>query len=96
MTLCASYTIKFAGDLANRLTALGYSVTGQSVGAASRSEALRLVRSVLGDAIVTFRTDDGDGDFTYCYRDREAADGDDTGAAAQAVVSYVEAEVEEV
>jgi hypothetical protein len=94
MTLQASYTIQFAGDLADRLTAIGYSVTGQSVGAASRSEALRLVRSVLGDAIVTFRTDDGDGDgdVTYCYRDRETADGDDTGAAAQAVVSYVEAE----
>lgn len=96
MTLQHWYTIKFAGDLSNCLVGRGYRVVGQSVGAASRSEALRLVRLVLGDAIVTFRTDDGDGDVTYCYRDREAADGDDTGAAAQAVVSYEVAEDEEV
>ncbi len=96
MTLQSSYTIKFAGDLANHLVGCGYRVVGQSVGAASRSEALRLVRTVLGDDVVTFRTDDGDGDVTYCYRDREAAEGDDTGAGAQAVVSYEIAEDEEV
>ncbi len=96
MTTTTTYSICFAGDLANRLAGLGHRVTGQTVGAESRSEALRLVRLVLGGAIVAIRTDDGDGDVTYCYRDQEAADGDDTGAAAQAVVSYEVAEDEEV
>ena len=87
MTTTTTYWICFAGDLANRLFGLGHRVTGQTVGAESRSDALRLARIVLGDDMVAVRTEDG----TYCYRDGESADADQTGDMALAVITREEA-----
>jgi hypothetical protein len=86
MTTITTYSICFSGDLANCLAGLGHQVTGQTVGAASRSDAMRLARIVLGDAMVAIRTEDG----TYCYRDRESADDDQTGDMALAVITREE------
>ncbi len=86
MTTTTTYSICFAGDLATRLAGLGHRVTGQTVGAESRSDALRLARIVLGDDMVAIRTEDG----TYCYRDRKSADDDQTGDLALAVITREE------
>ncbi len=64
----------------------GYRVVGEHVYADSRDDAMRIVRESIGEDVVTVRADGG----TYCYRTQEDADADDTGAAADAVVTREE------
>lgn len=64
----------------------GYRVAGEHVYTDSRDDAMRLVRESIGEDVVTVRADGS----TYCYRTQADADADDTGTAADAVVTREE------
>jgi hypothetical protein len=65
----------------------GYEVVGECVQTRlGREDALHIARIELGADIVSVECEDG----TYCYRDQDAADADETGVQADAVISLCE------
>jgi len=75
------------GHRASAWSHRGYRVEGEEVTTRKGlDDAMRIVRSELGGDMVAVECEDG----TYCYVDQEAADADQTGAQAAAVVSICE------
>jgi hypothetical protein len=65
----------------------GYLIIGGCVQTRlGRDDAMRIVRLELGAGMVAVEFEDG----TYCYADQKAADADETGVLADAVISICE------